>query len=212
MTTVSPREAYRLLANVYDQHPNPLTALERRILEPLLPALSGLRVIDAGSGTGRWSSYCALQGAQVVSVDLCEEMLALGPKPCVAGDLNRLPFRDSSADLTLCCFALGYARTCPAELRRVTRPGGAVILTDMHPDAIRAGWTRSFRRQSEVIQIGHELYSIDDLEHSGWQRSWLISAKFGEPEAAIFERAGHSARFAEASRLPAIFAGCWIRR
>ena len=208
---MTPAAAYRLLAPEYDAHPNALTSLERRVMLPLLPPLAGRRVIDAGSGTGRWATHCSAQGARVAAVDLSPEMLALGPKPSVVGDLRRLPFRDASADLTLCCFALGYAPQCLGELRRVTRPGGMVLISDMHPDAVRGGWTRSFRHSSGVIHVEHERYHLEDLHDPELTLSGIAHARFGEPEREVFERAGHGARFEEASRGPAIFVGCWIR-
>jgi malonyl-CoA O-methyltransferase len=212
VTAVSPVEAYRLLAPEYDAHPNPLVSLERRVMGPLLPPLKGRRVIDAGSGTGRWATHCAKQGARVIAVDFSPEMLMRGPRPAVLGDIRKLPFRNSTADVTICSFALGYAPGCLRELSRITRPGGIVLVSDMHPESVRRGWTRSFRHSSGVIHIAHEPYHLEDLHAAGLELSYLLEPKFGTPELEIFKAAGHGARFEEASREPAIFVACWIRR
>lgn len=212
MTLVSPREAYSLLGPEYDTQPNALVSLERRILTPLLPGMKGRRVIDAGSGTGRWARYCAAQGARTIALDFSSEMIVRGPRPAVLGDIRALPFRDSVADVTICSFALGYAPGCLRELRRVTRPGGLVVVSDMHPDSVRRGWTRSFRYSGGVIQVAHEPYQLEDLHLSGLELSYLLEPKFGPPEREIFLAFGQGARFDAAAREPAIFVACWIRR
>src|SRR5690606_22097258 len=46
--------AHALWAETYDRSPNPLLALEERLLPPLLPDLRGLTALDAACGAGRW--------------------------------------------------------------------------------------------------------------------------------------------------------------
>ncbi len=212
MIAVPARQAYGLLASEYDAHPNPLVSLERRVMVPLLPSLVRRRVIDAGSGTGRWATYCASQGAKVIALDFSREMLERGPRPAVEGDLRELPFRDASADVTICSFALGYAPDCLRELARITRPGGVVLVSDMHPDAMQRGWNRSFRHSTGVIHIEHQPYHLEDLHVSGLELSCLLEPRFGLAEHQIFIDSGHGARFEEASRGPAIFVARWTRR
>ena len=211
MTVLQPRDAYALLAAEYDSSPNALLSLEQRTLPSLLPDLAGLTVLDVAAGTGRWAAYCAVRGARALSVDFCREMLVKAPRPAVQADALRLPFRDACADVTICAFALGYAPGCFAELARVTRPGGTLIVTDVHPDALRRGWTRSFRHGEEVIGVAHQPYGIEDLRAPGLRLADLREPCFGAPERAIFELAGRLNRFEEASREPAIFAARWIR-
>ncbi len=54
-----PAEAFDTWADVYDSQPNPLLALEQRLLGPMLPDVRGLDVLDAGCGTGRWLHHLA---------------------------------------------------------------------------------------------------------------------------------------------------------
>ncbi len=49
--------AHRLWAATYDEAPNPLLALEGRLLKPLLPRTRGLLVVDVACGSGRWSRF-----------------------------------------------------------------------------------------------------------------------------------------------------------
>ena len=53
-TIVEVEEGYRRWSEVYDDAPNPLLALEERVLGPLLAEVRGERVVDLGCGTGRW--------------------------------------------------------------------------------------------------------------------------------------------------------------
>jgi malonyl-CoA O-methyltransferase len=208
MTVLAPREAYRKLAGNYDASPNALIALEERVMTPLVPErLDGHTVIDVASGTGRWARHCRARGARALSVDLCFEM-----RPSVQADGTGLPFSDASADLTICAFALGYAPECFAELVRITRPGGAILVSDVHPDALKRGWTRSFRHGNEVIRVLDQPYELTDLSSAGLKMSCLLEPCLGPAERPIFEQAGRLKLFEEACRAPAIFVGRWFRR
>jgi ubiquinone/menaquinone biosynthesis C-methylase UbiE len=211
MTAMRPVDAYRLLAKDYDASPNPMLSLEPRTMGPLLPALRGARVVDVAAGTGRWASYCRAQGANTIAVDYCPEMLAAAPGPTVLADANQLPLPDGFADVTVCAFGIGYAPACLPELARVTRKGGAVFVTDVHPDAIRRGWTRTFQHTTEAISVAHHPYELDDLVAAGLRLDCLIEPRFGEPECEVFTKAGKLAAFEEAARHPAIFVARWTR-
>lgn len=211
MTTLAPRDAYRLLAQGYDSNPNPLLALEQRVMMPLLPALRGTTVVDVAAGTGRWAAYCRAQGGRTVAADFCAEMLNLAPPPAVLADLHQLPFPNACVDLVICAFALGYAPGCLSELARITRKRGVVIVSDVHPEAIEGGWTRTFRHGASVIGVQHERYALEDLNAPGLGLDCLIEPRLGEAERAVFARAGKLAAFEEATRHPAIFVARWVK-
>ena len=211
MTVLPARAAYQILAKDYDALPNPLIALEQRTVSPLLPELVGCTMLDVAAGTGRWAKICAARGARAVAIDFCPEMLLAASRESVIADANLLPLRDACADVTVCSFALGYAPGCLAELCRVTRSGGIVLVSDVHPDAIRRGWTRSFRAGGDVIHVEHARYSRKDLQVPGLELSSLLEPCLDLPEREIFEVAGRLDRFEAASRQPAIFVARWIR-
>ncbi|MBN2391635.1 MAG: methyltransferase domain-containing protein [Anaerolineae bacterium] len=129
----------------------PITRIERLIntycLERYLPATG--RILDAGSGPGRYAIAMARQGYQVVTFDLVAEMLHLGQSKiaeagvsgnvaATQGNLIALPYADDVFDAAINLGAPlshitdGGARLAVVgELVRVVRPGGIVFLTGL---------------------------------------------------------------------------------
>ena len=221
---VSAIEGHGIWASSYDRGPNPLLALETRVLLDRLEPLRGCRFLDVACGTGRWTALAHGRGAQVWGMDFCIEMLLeASRKTDLAGclslaDVCFMPIADGVADVTLCSFALGYfpsPRRAIAEMARVTRRGARVIVTDLHPSAVAAGWTRSFRSEGEIYEMDHHLHPVADwegaAEAAGLALDWRLDAKFGEPEREIFRGAGKDSSFEELSRIPALLAMCWTK-
>jgi ubiquinone/menaquinone biosynthesis C-methylase UbiE len=219
---VSPIEGHRIWSASYDDDPNPLLALGMRVLSERLGPLHALSVIDVACGTGRWMSAALSEGANVAGIDLCDEMLvAAARKPALKGRLalaqaDRLPFADGSADLALCSFAMSYfpsASRALAEMARVTRRGGRVVVADLHPGANEAGWKRAFRSGDSVYEIEHHSHSAAYLnaaaEQAALDQAWQADAHFGEPEREIFQKAGKDSVFAQARGIPALRVICW---
>ena len=202
MTTQPAVEAYRRIARVYDAALNPVTSLERRVLAGMLPEMRGLRVIDVGAGTGYWAAHCSALGAHAVAIDACWEMLQSARGHRVVGDALCLPVRDGAADVVICSLMLGYARAAFTELARVVKPGGALFVTDLHPDALARGWERSFRVGDEIVRPSFEIYAIDELRCDSLQRTRLVEAPFAEPERALFQQAGYKREPCERSTAP----------
>jgi malonyl-CoA O-methyltransferase len=208
---LSAKAAYALLASDYDRAPNALVSLEQRTLAPLLPPLAGKTVIDVAAGTGRWAAYCSARAARALAIDSCREMLEHSISPAIQADAARLPLPDSVADLTICAFALGYAPACFTELARITRPGGTLLISDVHPNALASGWTRSFRHNGSVIEVAHERYALADLRAPELQLTTLEEPHLGHPEREIYATAGRLDLFHQARLVPAIFVASWIK-
>lgn len=172
---LDPLTAYALWAPTYPaQAHNPVMQAEERAMLELMPAtLEGLAVLDAGCGSGRYMRHALRRGAALVAgVDLSPAMLrrAAG-EPCVGeplrlarGRLTALPVTDAAADLTLCGLVVGHLEALgPAlcELRRVTRPGGTVLCSDVHPIGTALGWQRDFKAAGQRYAVRHtqHLYS-----------------------------------------------------
>ena len=216
---IAPLEGYRLWAESYDDAENALLALEMRTLSSRIENINGYRILDAGSGTGRWMNWTQSRGARVFGLDACREMvLKAERKPGLAGrsalaDIRSIPLNDDAVDLALCSFTMSYLPSPGPALRELARVSRQVIVSDLHPDAARAGWTRSFRAGNRVCQLLHYQHStaeLDDCAHSaGLFPQWRVEASFAEPEREIFRRAGKENLFEDARRIPAVLITAW---
>jgi demethylmenaquinone methyltransferase/2-methoxy-6-polyprenyl-1,4-benzoquinol methylase len=123
--------------------------LWRRQVQRILKAGPGDRVLDLAAGTGTSSVTFAASGADVVACDFSLGMLQsgqarltrtdpLGDKTrgrvaFAAGDALNLPFRDGTFDAVTISFGLRNVhgtRDALAEMRRVTRPGGRLVVCE----------------------------------------------------------------------------------
>jgi ubiquinone/menaquinone biosynthesis C-methylase UbiE len=113
-------------------------------------------VLDAACGTGRYAAYLAGRGHRVIGVDRSPDMLAkarqkLPESDFREGDLEALPLEAESVDAAVCALAmvhLAEVDRAVAELTRVVRPGGRVIISDVHPFPILLGWQAQFHSES----------------------------------------------------------------
>jgi len=109
----------------------------RRTVEAVAPQ-PGQRVLDLAAGTGTSSEPFDRAGATVVPTDLSLGMLQVGKQrrpglAFVAGDALRLPYADDSFDAVTISFGLRNVEDTDAalrELRRVTRPGGTLVVCE----------------------------------------------------------------------------------
>ena len=121
--------------------------LWRRTVARITGARPGERVLDLAAGTGTSSLTFTATGADCVACDFSLGMLqagksrldvsqgASGPGQLsfVAGDALRLPFRDGAFDAVTISFGLRNVAdplAGLAEMRRVTRPGGRLVVCE----------------------------------------------------------------------------------
>jgi demethylmenaquinone methyltransferase/2-methoxy-6-polyprenyl-1,4-benzoquinol methylase len=102
----------------------------------------GELVLDLAAGTGTSSQPFADRGATVVPCDFSLGMLTVGKQarpalPFTAGDGTQLPFADETFDAVTISFGLRNIVDPVAglrEMRRVTRPGGRLVVCEFsHP-------------------------------------------------------------------------------
>jgi SAM-dependent methyltransferase len=108
--------------------------------------VAGRRILDAGCGAGPLSAALRDRGALVTGFDSSAKMLELarrrlGPDADLqVSDLGSpLPYPHGAFDDVIACLVLHYLEdwTAPlAELRRVLKPGGRLIVAVDHPFAI----------------------------------------------------------------------------
>ena len=107
----------------------------------------GMDVLDVGTGSGgNIAIPAALMGAHVVGSDLTPEMIPLAKARAaeagvdvtwVEADAMELPFADDSFDRVISTFGAMFApdhKRTAAELARVCRPGGRIVMTTWQTD------------------------------------------------------------------------------
>jgi len=153
-------EGYPEWAPAYDEAANPIISLDESVVPALLAEAPPGRAIDAACGTGRLSAMLAELGHDVVGVDETEEMLARARERVPSGEfrvgsLTSLPLENAAADLAVCSLALTHLsdlRPAVAELARVVRPGGRIVISDVHPVMVSLGSQAAYRMDDETIR------------------------------------------------------------
>ena len=114
----------------------------RREVVTALDLAPGDRVLDLAAGTGTSSESFRAVGVDVVPADFSLGMLTAGRRqrphlPFVAADALHLPFADASFDGVTISFGLRNLVDVAAglaEMARVTRPGGTLVVCEVsHP-------------------------------------------------------------------------------
>jgi SAM-dependent methyltransferase len=128
----------------------------RRFLAPVLHRVTGGRpdpaIIDCGCGTGANLHLLSRYG-RLTAVDLSEAALVYARRRggrLLRGDITRLPFDDASFDLATSfdvCMMLPDDRVGLAEMARVLRPGGHVVVTVPAFEALRGPHSDAWEEQ-----------------------------------------------------------------
>jgi SAM-dependent methyltransferase len=136
----------------------------------LLGDVAGKHVLDAACGPGLYAAELVRRGAEVVGFDHSSRMVEL-----CRSRVELAEFRvhdlgdpiswlaDGTVDLVLCALALEYVDdrlSALRELRRVLRPGGALVLSRLHPTG---DWLRH----------GGSYFDVRTIEET-WSKGWSV--------------------------------------
>jgi len=189
--------------DTYDQWFNtPLGRLVKQYeTELLLQTASprpGEEMLDAGCGTGLFTLDLLCAGAQVVGLELSLPMLRRAgqrlagyPFQMVRGNMSHLPFADHAFHKAVSVTAIEFiedARGAIAELFRVTRPGGWIVVATLNS---LSPWAA---RRKQAAEKGHSIFrhvrfrSPQELEAltpiAGVTQTAIHFQKDDEPERA----------------------------
>ena len=160
---------------------------------------AGKEVLDAGCGLGYGLEIIAAAGAaSVTGVDLDPQAVAEAEKrfgehaaAIRQGDLRELPLDDDSFDLVICFEAIEHVEgpeKALAELRRVLRPDGVLIISSPNPDAYVGGnefHVHEFRPAELVEAVGSLFEHVASYRQDAWLGSAISAANAngnGSPE------------------------------
>ena len=219
---VAPVKAYDRWAATYDSQPdNVVLALESSLFTELLARvdIEGKIVLDIGCGTGRhWPDILLRMPAELIGVDpsarMLERLKAHYPDArlmCAEGD--HLPeIADASCDVIISTLVLAHIRSAAVAIRewhRILRPGGAVLVTDFHPAAKRAGMKRTFDSEGQTIEIEHYPTEMEQLRHlvinCGFTAACVTERAIDESVRPLFERARYLKAYKKHKGQPLVF-------
>ncbi len=184
------RDAYRRWSGVYDVVFGGVSSFGRKRAAALVNRLPGREVLEVGVGTGLALPRYT-QDKRITGIDLSAEMLALARRRAqdlglrnVAAlremDAEATDFADGQFDTAVAMFVASVVpnpRRLLAELRRVVKPGGNILLVNhfaaeggprwwveraMAPMSRRLGWHPDFSMRALF-----DAEEIADLEISG---------------------------------------------
>lgn len=129
-------DSYQALARLYDPATGPFLAPVRRLVREELRRLGARLVLDVCCGTGRQVALLRAGGMAAVGLDASPAMLGRARGlPVARMDARVMAVPDAAFDATLICLALHENRqddrlAMLAEMARVTRPGGHLLVVD----------------------------------------------------------------------------------
>lgn len=142
--------------------------------------LAGCKALDAGCGKGRFARVLAEThpAACIVGLDISTEMLRHVHPPAAptAGTLTALPFADSAFDCVYATESLEHAveiETAIAELCRVLKPGGRLVIIDKNAEHWgrfkTPQWEKWFRREELEKLLKRHCRSVRSEFISYWE-------------------------------------------
>ncbi|MBL8155990.1 MAG: class I SAM-dependent methyltransferase [Anaerolineae bacterium] len=161
---------------------NILMQTEETAMLALMPPLAGQRILDLGSGSGRYARIAQTAGAaSVLGLDNSPAMLHHNRfAVCVQSSMDALPLASQSVDGVVCGLAVGHIpalTACYAEISRVLVPGGWALVSDFHPFAFLSGGRRTFQAaDGQTYAIEHYLHLYEDHHRAAHLASLTIEA------------------------------------
>jgi SAM-dependent methyltransferase len=149
--------------------------LERAVVFDLAGRLEGRDVLDVGCGDGAYALTAARAGARVIGLDRSTAALDAARANAEAkgldvdlqvGDASALPFPADRFDVvlavTVLCFVEKPAQVV-AEMARVLRPGGVLVLGELGKWSAWAAWRRLRSLVGATIWRTARFWSAADL-------------------------------------------------
>lgn len=135
---------------------------ECELLLRMLKPARGEFILDAGCGTGVFTSDFLEAGAEVVGLELSRPMLGRAMVKNrgrrflpVQGDMRNLPFGEASFDKVVSVTAIEFieeAKVAVEEMFRVTKPGGIIVVATLNS---LSSWAH---RRGEAGKKGHPIF------------------------------------------------------
>jgi ubiquinone/menaquinone biosynthesis C-methylase UbiE len=217
----NPEQAYDLWASSYDVQPHNLVlALDDALFRDMLAGLDirDKKLLDIGCGTGRhWQLLLDKEPARLSGYDISERMLTLLRQKFPAANVHKtddhhLEEPPESCDLIISTLALAHMPDALAVLEewcRVLAPGGDIILTDYHPQALEKGADRTFRHEGKLVTVKNYIYPLESIRAYARQLNLSVirfaERKIDESVRSWYEQQGASHVFERFKGTPIVY-------
>lgn len=222
------REAYDIWAGSYDGQPgNLMLDLDESVFGELLVSASikDKLVVDVGCGTGRhWPKILGRQPASLLGFDTSPGMLDKlkqkfpGAEAFVSNDHQLTGVDLNSADLIISTLTIAHIENPEdyfSEWNRVLKPGGEIILTDYHPQALMKGAKRTFNYGGTTIAIKNYVHPVSGIreiaERLGLIELKLIEKKIDDSVRSYYEEQDALHLFRQFEGTPIIY-GIYLKK
>jgi SAM-dependent methyltransferase len=146
-----------------------------QVMEKRIKGRGYLYALDVGCGEGRFCRTLRKNGLSVIGLDPTQALIKRALQLDFEGDYVRavaeqIPFVDEHFELVVCYLSLidiTDFRTAIAEMVRVLRPGGTILvanLSGMRASAKKRGWLQHVKET--IFGSEDKSYSV---EHASWQ-------------------------------------------
>lgn len=171
-----PEDAYNIWAQYYDsQQGNLMLDLDEELFSSLIKNVSteGKVIADVGCGTGRhWAKLYDKKPLRLIGYDVSDGMLNILKEKfpnaethkLVTNSLNEL--KDNTCDLLISTLALAHIKDMKdalIEWKRVLKPGGSILITDYHPEALAKGGNRTFMHNGKQVSVINYIHPLKEL-------------------------------------------------
>jgi malonyl-CoA O-methyltransferase len=179
---VDTRTGYDAWAKTYDAIDNPLVAMTDVAMAAWSPRLDGARVLEIGCGTGRNARFFLNAGARYVGLDGSPGMLEVARRQNLdatwfEGDLTQLPRFEAGFDLVFISLVLEHVEALAPALRSArgaARPGGALVILEIHPAHRASGKQANFRDGERELFLPSFEHSLSDYEGALQGAGWAL--------------------------------------
>ena len=166
---------YEPFADAFDEHAGTSAYnahYDRPVVLDLVGDADGLRVLDAGCGPGFLAAELVAAGATVTAFDASPRLVALADARLggradvrvwdLGSPLTWLP--DGSVDVAVVALVIHHLPRrdlALAELFRVLRPGGALVVSTTHPTA-------------DWLRLGGGYFDVSEVDET-WHGDWSVT-------------------------------------